>query len=342
MARAGLYHSDVKKARDALLAQGRHPSVDSVRVALGNTGSKTTIHKYLKALEAEEGSIEGRKVSISDALQDIVTRLAARLHEEANERISVIEAVSAQKDQEHAVNVTALQQKLASLDEQLRQARERVEEIGRMHVVTEVRLQEEAISRHIAQQQVADLQERLTENEVHRQSLEEKHTHARNSLEHYRQSVKEQRDQDMRRHEQQLQQVQAELRQQQYTLVQKQEEATRLNQDGARLVAALAQAEKSLYDEQAAGRRLTEQLAASQSCAHQVEVMLAQVASNERLIEALGDQLVQAAAQTEVLSNQSRTLEDALGKAQATLVSQQDTIRELSGRHSKAEHHGTM
>lgn len=342
MARTGLYHSDVKKARDALLAQGRHPSVDAVRVALGNTGSKTTIHKYLKELEAEEGSIDGRKVSISDALQDIVTRLAARLHEEANERVSVIEAVSLQKDQEHAVNLAALQQELASLEEQLRQARERVEEIARMHVVTNVRLQEEAISRHIAQQQVADLQERLAENEVHRQSLEEKHTHARNSLEHYRQSVKEQRDQDLRRHEQQLQQVQAELRRQQHSLVQKQEEATRLNQEGARLVTALSQAEKSLYDEQAAGRRLAEQVATSQSSAHQVEGLLAQIASNERLIEALEGQLVNAAAQTEVLSNQSRTLEAALGTAQATLVSQQDTIRELTARRSKAEHHGTM
>lgn len=55
MARSGLYKSDVQKARDALQAQGKHPSVDAVRVALGNTGSKTTIHRYLKELEEEEG-----------------------------------------------------------------------------------------------------------------------------------------------------------------------------------------------------------------------------------------------------------------------------------------------
>ena len=42
MARGGLYKSDVQKARDALRAQGKHPSVDAVRVALGNAGSKTT------------------------------------------------------------------------------------------------------------------------------------------------------------------------------------------------------------------------------------------------------------------------------------------------------------
>ncbi len=51
MARGGLYKSDIQKARDTLRAQGKHPSVDAVRVALGNTGSKTTIHRYLKEWE---------------------------------------------------------------------------------------------------------------------------------------------------------------------------------------------------------------------------------------------------------------------------------------------------
>lgn len=337
MARIGLYHFDVKKARDALLAQGRHPSVDAVRVALGNTGSKTTIHKYLKKLEAEEGGRDNRKAPISDALQDIVARLAAQLHDEANERVSVIETAVKEKEREHVVIVAGLRQELVSLEEQLCLAKDHVEEILRAHADTGDRLQQEAISRHTAQQQVIGLQERLAENEAHRQSLEEKHTHARNSLEHYRQSVKEQRDQDLRRHEQQLQQVQAELRQQQHTLVQKQEEATRLNQEGARLVAALLQAEKSLYDEQAAGRRLTEQLAASQSAAHQVEVMLLQVASNERRIEALEEQLAQSASQTKVLSNQSRALEAALRTAQTTLISQQEIIIELRGFNSKPD-----
>ena len=83
MARGGLYKSDIQKARDTLRAQGKHPSVDAVRVALGNTGSKTTIHRYLKELEEEEGQGLGAKVAVSEALQDLVGRLAARLHEEA-------------------------------------------------------------------------------------------------------------------------------------------------------------------------------------------------------------------------------------------------------------------
>ena len=89
MARTGLYKSDVKKARDHLVGQGRHPSVDAVRVELGNTGSKTTIHKYLKELEEEDGG-ESAKAPLSDALQDLVARLAAQLQEEAEERITTV------------------------------------------------------------------------------------------------------------------------------------------------------------------------------------------------------------------------------------------------------------
>src|SRR3546814_7248172 len=83
MARGGLYKSDVQKARATLLVQGKHPSIDALRVALGNTGSKTTIHRYLKELEEEEGAGVGAKVAVSDALQDLIGRLAGRLHEEA-------------------------------------------------------------------------------------------------------------------------------------------------------------------------------------------------------------------------------------------------------------------
>lgn len=54
MARAGIYKSEVLRARDKLLAAGRNPSIDAVREELGS-GSKTTIHRYLKEIEKEEG-----------------------------------------------------------------------------------------------------------------------------------------------------------------------------------------------------------------------------------------------------------------------------------------------
>ena len=46
MARSGIYKSEVVRARENLMAQGRHPSIDALRIELGNTGSKATIHRY--------------------------------------------------------------------------------------------------------------------------------------------------------------------------------------------------------------------------------------------------------------------------------------------------------
>ena len=38
MARGGVNKVNVQKARQAILARGEHPSIDAVRVELGNTG----------------------------------------------------------------------------------------------------------------------------------------------------------------------------------------------------------------------------------------------------------------------------------------------------------------
>lgn len=329
MARTGVYQSEVKKARDALLAQGRHPSVDAVRVALGNTGSKTTIHKYLKELEAVEGPIDGRKAPISEALQDLVARLAARLHEEADVRAMAIESQNAERERDHAAIVGGLEKELATLRDQLRQAQVATEEETQAHAQTRSSLQNETILRHTAQQHGGDLQERLAENERHRLSLEEKHVHARDALEHYRQSVKEQRDQDQRRHEQQVQQLQAELRQQQQVVVAKQEEATRLNQEGVRLVAELSHAKHALYEQQALGRRQDqkiEQLQSGQRHASHVEQQLAaKVTENEVLL----NQMAKLREEIGEVNARAREFELALAQANAKLEASRGIADEL-------------
>ena len=64
MARAGIYKSEVVRARNNLLAMGRYPSIDAIRSELGDTGSKGTIHRYLKEIEEEEGGGTGTQVAV--------------------------------------------------------------------------------------------------------------------------------------------------------------------------------------------------------------------------------------------------------------------------------------
>jgi len=336
MARAGLYPSQVKKARDSLIAQGRHPSVDAVRVALGNTGSKTTIHKYLKELEEEDGGA-GKKASVSEALQDLVSRLAAQLHEEADARIEAAEARALEVSRVNSDALANLQKEMEAVTAQ----RDRIEAAAQLemsaHGQTRTALQSETIARHMAEEQVSGLTIRLVQNDAHLLSLEEKHTHAREALEHYRQSVMEQRDQDQRRHEQQVQQLQAEMRQLQQGLVVKQEDITRLNQEGARLVADIAHAHKSLYDQESMGRQRAQQIEALQETAQQSKVIMVQLTALEAQVATLGKQLAATSKEAQASLSRAHGLEVSLATAQATLASQHETISVLRNHLPKHE-----
>lgn len=328
MARAGLYKSDVQRARDSLIAQSLYPSIDAVRMALGNTGSKTTIHKYLKELEEEEGA-SPRKASISEALQDLVERLAARLQEEADEGVAQAKEALRRKEVEYDHTTLQLQNDLVSARKEIEAFEARMSSELADHANTRALLQAEIVARHTAEQQVADLKDRLAENEQHRKSLEDKHTHARNALEHYRQSVKDQRDQDQRRHEQQLQQVQAELRQQQLALAGKQEEVTRLNQEGARLVSELSHTKQSLYEQLTLGRKLEQKIEQLQSVQHHAGDLERQLASKIAAAEMMAERLKEVDAQFAPANARIRELELQLTEANAKALAQEQIGEQL-------------
>ncbi|MEV4777623.1 DNA-binding protein [Burkholderia sp. LMU1-1-1.1] len=166
MARAGLEKSDVRKARDSLVAQSQYPSVDAVRIALGNTGSKTTIHKYLKELEEEEGGSGGQKASVSEALQDLVERLAARLAQEADVRIEQVTQEFSTKELAHAQTLQRLENELLAAREAARSVEVRLQSEIAGHAKTHANLQTETVARRTAVQQVADLKDRLEQAQL--------------------------------------------------------------------------------------------------------------------------------------------------------------------------------
>jgi len=245
MARGGLYRTDVERARRTLLAQGKHPSIDAVRVELGNTGSKSTIHRYLKELEAEDGPA-GATVAISEALQDLVGRLAAQLHAEAE---AVIAQAKGRFDTQLTERTEALAQQMreaAALSTQLQRTETELVSERQLHARSLQTLQERqlALSRH--EERNAGLATRIGDLESHVASLETKHQQARDALEHFRVAAKEQRDQENRRHEHQVQSLQLELRQALEALASKNHELQQLNGEASRLTEKLSHLQKEV------------------------------------------------------------------------------------------------
>ncbi len=328
MARTGLYKSEVKKARDALLALGKHPSVDAVRVELGNTGSKTTIHKYLKELEEDDDGI-GASRTISEALQDLVARLAAQLQSEADAQVIAAKSEADSATGRLNAELGTLREANADLAARLSQAEATLMAERKTHEQTHKQAQEHAAASRTLEVQVHALHERIAENEQHRRSLEEKHQHAREALEHYRTATKEQREQDLRRHEQQIQSLQAELRQLRQEAIVKQEAITRVNQEGARLVADLSHAQQALYEQRAAAARMQQMLDTLQEVNGRNQMLESQLADKGAIIEQLQANLIRAHEEGSAASQNLQKNEIELAALRAKLEAYEILTSEL-------------
>src|SRR6185295_1652159 len=79
MGRIGVSEYQVFKAADQLATEGVNPSVDTVRLELGNTGSRTTINKYLKAWRERRAHRETAGANLSGHLRQVITEQAELL-----------------------------------------------------------------------------------------------------------------------------------------------------------------------------------------------------------------------------------------------------------------------
>jgi chromosome segregation ATPase len=257
MARGGVNKAIVQKAREALLARGENPSIDAVRIELGNTGSKTTIHRYLKEIEDFDPRPQASRERLSEELTELVSRLLERMTEEGREAIAHAQAMFDKQRSDLEEKLGASHSELVSLQRQFDSQRVALEAQTAELQTNQTSLQAEITRNARLSQNCSDLELRVQEKDEQIRSLEEKHLHSRDALEHYRNAIKEQRDQEQRRHEGQLQQVQVELRQLQQTLIIKQDELTRLNRDNERLLSEARQQAKVMAAQEDSMQRLT-------------------------------------------------------------------------------------
>ncbi|WP_199099493.1 DNA-binding protein [Dyella sp. ASV21] len=309
-----MYKTEVQKARDGLIAQGKHPSVDAVRVALGNTGSKSTIHRYLKELEAESSTAPTTEIVISDSLRSLVGQLSKRLAEEADTRITEIQARCDASVQKAAEALASQEREGRALGDQLQRTETALQEATRLYQDTVGQLQDRTALVRALEERVVGLEARLAEQMTHVQSLEQKHQQAREALEHFRQSAKEQRETESRRHEHQVQGLQVELRQAQEWINGKNQELLQLNRDNARLTELHGQSDLALRTLRREHEQLTRVAKA--------------VPGLERQVEGLGLQVVQITLQRDQLRDElDRSIVDLSAERDARTVEVEERRR---------------
>ena len=325
MARGGVNKAVVQIARTAILARGEHPSIDAVRIEMGNTGSKTTIHRYLKELDETDSRRGVQHEQLGDELSELVARLAQRLKEQAQEPIDRAEAHYEQLKAELRDQLAQAQQDHLQLQKELEIQNTALQQETANLEATRSMLQTEQTRNAALNQACSDFELRLNDRDEQIRSLEEKHLHARDALEHYRSATKEQREQEQRRHEGQLQQLQMELRQAQQSALVRQDEITQLHRDNERVLSesrALSKELNQASDQQHKLSNLNERLTAQLSQQESERTLLQErlrVATQES--QALKEAQNQALEASAALTLRALKAEAALDTLTASLSS---------------------
>jgi chromosome segregation ATPase len=247
MARGGIYKSEVLRARNNLLAQGKYPSIDAIRIELGNTGSKSTIQRYMKEIEEDESPRTKPAPSLSEELQRLLAPLAERLRIEALEEVERHRAQHAEATAGAERAMAGLRAEMEALSQALAETRKQAAEAQRRYEDAAVRLSAVSAERAAAQQLAADLQIQLRAETEHRSSIETKYADARRSLEHFREAAKEQREREALAHENQVQFLQQDLHGLRSSLAQAREQLATVTESLNEKALALEAAQRDLF-----------------------------------------------------------------------------------------------
>lgn len=255
MARTGILYSELANAAARLAADGKNPTVDSVRIALGSTGSKSTIAPLLKRWKAEhqDSLIEttqglGLPAPLLQAMKGIHEKLQDDVLQQLEQardahHVALLAAHGATQQAEDGQRV--LQDDKAALSaelEQTRESRRQLEEHYQAICIRQASLQAE----HDGAQQ------RLSDRAAEVAALHVQLTQARTQFDHYHEAAAEQRTQEQQAGEQRAMRLEQELAglrqqhvQQQSAIARYETRITQLQDVDSQLNASLQRAEEA-------------------------------------------------------------------------------------------------
>ena len=323
MARAGILYSDVARAAAKLVEDGKNPTVDSVRDALGSTGSKSTIAPLLKRWKTEhQGEIAQAEVGLPPSLLAAVKGLHQHMQvefaqqlEQAKQQHAQALGIAAEREQQLRIERDVATAAKEASAEDLVCTREALTQLQASHHAQSVTLA-------TVQADNAGLQQRLADRAAEVATLDHQLSQARAQFEHYQEATAAQRAEERQAYEQRIARLGQELTganrhiaAQQTTLGQQEAKIVHLTDDLSNRQQALRESQEAMAAERSARQRLADRLedanAAKDSLAVQFATSQQQLAdvrsvlaAKEREAEMLADQVRRAEARTDQWNEQ--------------------------------------
>lgn len=214
MARAGVTYNQVAEVAVALLGQGRSPTVEQVRIALG-TGSSTTIANHLRQWRTnqEEITLSSLKENIPAEMVSMLKGLWERLVNLSEEKISAIQNEKQQTISELQQDLEKYKTNNQRWQKMYEQWQAEKTKLDQTLVAVKTSLdvaEKEVVAAHIREE---SLHHQLLEKQNRIEELHHLHCQTQENLEHYRESAREQRLLDQQKFDHEKQQLQLEIKQ---------------------------------------------------------------------------------------------------------------------------------
>lgn len=343
MARAGITYHDVAKAAGKLSAEGKNPTVDNVRAALGDTGSRGTIAPLLKRWK-EENQERGRaQANLPPELAEAVQALYERM--QAGMQLQLDEQEATHREALGALQEThdKLAQEHGLLTATSRTQAEQLAALQKEYAILRNAHQEQALALARATTEIEGLSSRLADRIATSEDLARQLGDTRAQMAHYQEAAAQQRAEDRRRAEerearlkQELEETQRRLLDRETLLAESQAEARQRAVQLADTTAALQAAQRAQADAQQLadqrGYRLAE-LEAATSTLKEANATLAKQAENARteLAVALAERRLIAESATR-LENEKAGLQSQLQTCQQEKAALEADLRKWQSR----------
>jgi chromosome segregation ATPase len=332
MARAGILYSHVAAAAAGLAAVNKNPTVDTVREALGGTGSKSTIAPMLKRWKEEHqqapsptgpGVPAGLLQAVKGVYESIKTDFAQDLDTEKLAHAAALRESAAALETSRAEQA-ALAARVDTLESALADATTTIAELHQAKQVLTVDLAG-------VRSEQAGLQQRLADRASEVGALNAQLTQARAQFDHYHQATAAQRAEERQGFEQRAALVERELVTLRQQLLHHKGQAA---QFAGQLSQAAGENTRLHQAAEAAQVDAARERSAAERTAFQASALAAQVDKMQARHEAMQAQLDESRIALAVRAREAEMmgarLADADGAAQAGAREKQALLRELT------------
>lgn len=232
MARPGVTYLDVANVAQQLIAAGKAPTIESVRIALG-TGSNSTLGNHLRTWKSKQDQTQqiAAKENIPEELIAALKGVWERVMDQSEEKIQTIHQDTQQELITLKQEVQRLQKDNAYWQQQHQQIKQERDSFAHEKLAVEQLLNNSKIEMAAFIEKYAGLEQKTQQKQERIDELRLQNQQIQANLEHYRDASLEQRVSDQQRYEQQIKQLEQTIQQINHELTQTKQEKDILQKD---------------------------------------------------------------------------------------------------------------